>query len=188
MNNKIALLDAGSNFINLIVSIVKTLGYIVDTFPLNTNYDILKKYKGIIISGGPDNVYKENSIKCDPELFNNDTPIFGICYGMQLINYMCGGIVSKMPHREDGQVEVIINDSKLFKNISSPMKVFMMHEDNVTKIAPNFIVTGSNDIGITSIEHINKPYYGVQFHPEKSTDNGLIIFQNFIDICNLFIT
>lgn len=184
MNNKIAILDAGSQFVKLIDCCVRKLGYLADIFPLRTNYNILKEYNGIIISGGPDSVYLENSIKCDPELFNNNTPIFGICYGMQLINHMCGGVVGKMVLREDGQVNVSIEKSNLFANIESPTKVLMTHGDNITKLAPNFVITGENDKGITSIEHTSKPYYGVQFHPEVNTSiDGLKMFQNFADIC-----
>ena len=72
--------------------------------------------KGIIFTGGPANVYLEDSPKCDPEIFNLGIPILGICYGMQLMTHTLGGEVKRADKREYGVMPVALRgDSKLFK-------------------------------------------------------------------------
>ncbi|KAM9958372.1 hypothetical protein ACTFIW_001234 [Dictyostelium discoideum] len=199
----IVILDAGSQYSKVIDRRVRELNVASEIHPLNIDLLELIKIKsksgstikGIIISGGPESVYGENAPKFDKSLFSEKLklPIFGICYGMQLMNYMFGGKVESNLQREDGvhNIEILKDGnqqlvSKLFKNLNQTEQVLLTHGDSVTKIADGFKIICKSDDGIVSgIENERLGYYGVQFHPEVDlTTNGKKMFSNFlIDIC-----
>jgi GMP synthase (glutamine-hydrolysing) len=186
--DKVVILDAGSQYIKLIDKNIRDLECNTDILPLNTQADKLKNYKGIVISGGPDSVYAPNAIKCDPVIFDLNIPILGICYGMQLMNYMFNGTVVKKFVREDGQKTIRISkSSKLFHNMEDYQKVLLTHGDSVESLGDNFKITAMSGDLISGIEHTQFPIYGVQFHPEvELTENGVQIFKNFLfNICDL---
>lgn len=186
--NKIAILDAGSQYGKLIDKNIRELDCETDLFSLNVNCDTIKNYKGIIISGGPDSVYAKEAIMCDKKIFDLGIPILGICYGMQLMNYLFGGTVVKKTIREDGQKHISISiESKLFENMDRNQQVLLTHGDSIEKIAPDFKVIATSDTIISAIEHNKLPLFGVQFHPEvELTQNGSHIFKNFLlGICKL---
>nr|AAA33213.1 GMP synthetase [Dictyostelium discoideum] len=199
----IVILDAGSQYSKVIDRRVRELNVASEIHPLNIDLLELIKIKsksgstikGIIISGGPESVYGENAPKFDKSLFSEklNLPIFGICYGMQLMNYIFGGKVESNSQREDGvhNIEILKDEnqqlvSKLFKNLNQTEQVLLTHGDSVTKIADGFKIICKSDDGIVSgIENERLGYYGVQFHPEVDlTTNGKKMFSNFlIDIC-----
>jgi len=190
MANKVLVLDAGSQFTKLIDRQIQKLGISCDFKQLDTPYQELVNYKGIIISGGPNSVYEQGAIMCDPRLFTeSNIPILGICYGMQLINYMTGGTVVKHDIREDGQDIInVVSESKIFNLLSEKEIVLLTHGDCVDNIGTDFKVTAYSSKGIiAAIEHKNKNIFGVQFHPEVDlTINGDKIFQSFlIDVCKI---
>lgn len=185
--NKIAVLDAGSQYGKLIDRRVRELNCDTVFFPIDTSFDLLRKFNGVIISGGPDSVFKEGSLKCDPRLFleNNDLPILGICYGMQLMNFNYGGSVERLSVREDGQTRIEIDTTiDLFNGLNAEEDVLLTHGDSVTTVPDEVIIIGRSSIAISAIKHKSKPQYGLQFHPEVDlTINGEQIFKNFIEIC-----
>lgn len=190
---KVAILDAGSQYGKLIDRIVRSnCECDTDLFPLDVDVGQIDngKYGAIIISGGPDSVYAESSMKCSDSLFNLDIPILGICYGMQLMNYMFGGTVSKGAMREDGQTEIQVDvNSKLFEGLDANQMVLLTHGDSVDVLASSFKITGMSveSSVVSAIECFTKPFYGVQFHPEVDlTINGIQMFKNFLyTICGL---
>lgn len=185
---KIAILDAGAQFGKVIDRKVRELNVESELLPLNTSVHDLQHYKSIIISGGPQSVYGDNAPKYDPELFSLDVPILGICYGMQLMNYVMGGKVAKKAMREDGQCEIeISNGSSLFKGLDKNQNVLMSHGDSIDSIAQGFEMTADSNGLVAAIEHKEKKLYGVQFHPEVDlTDNGKQVLKNFLyDISQL---
>ena len=97
---KLAILDAGAQYGKVIDRRVRGLRVESEILPMNTPAKDLRKYKAIIISGGPQSVYSETAPKFDPEIFFLGKPILGICYGMQLINQQMGGIVERKKRRE----------------------------------------------------------------------------------------
>lgn len=183
MVEKLLILDAGSQFAKLIDRKVRELNVNCDILPLDCELDLVKKYKGIIISGGPESVYAKDSIKCSVNLFSLGIPILGICYGMQLMNYLLGGKVEKKLIREDGQCDIDVDNSVIFNGLSSKEKVLMSHGDSVSKLAYGFkLIANSNSI-IAGIEKDN--LFGLQFHPEVDlTENGKEMIKNFLfEIC-----
>jgi len=181
----VAILDAGSQFGKVIDRRVRDLKVQTVILPLDTDVKDLTKYKAIIISGGPQSVYLENSPKCHPELFNMGLPILGICYGMQLMNFMFGGQIEKKATRQDGVFDIAVTrSSKLFAKCATDISsVLLTHGDSVGTPAPGFIVSATTALtGIAAaIECEEKRLYGVQFHPEVDlTAEGTTFFSSFL--------
>jgi GMP synthase (glutamine-hydrolysing) len=173
----------------------------------------LHGYAAIIISGGPQSVYGDDAPVYDPTLFTDYRgPILGICYGMQLMNYACGGHIQKGGVREDGQFLINIKPytdaaagdnaaaaaaaaaaaprrSLLYDTLPDMIEVLLTHGDSLTDLAPGFHTTAvSASSGIcASIEHESRPLYGVQYHPEVDlTPEGNVLFTNFLDrVCKI---
>lgn len=185
--DKIAILDAGSQYGKLIDKIIRELNCDTDLFPLNVDASELCGYKGIVISGGPDSIYEPDAIECDLNIFKLNVPVLGICYGMQLINHLFSGTVIKSDKRQDGQKIINIMDSKLFNNMSQNQKVLLTHGDRIDLLSDDFKVIAKHNDEISAIEHIVLDIYGVQFHPEVDlTENGILIFKNFLfNICQV---
>jgi len=187
MNNKIVVLDAGSQYGKLIDRRVRELNCETVFLPIDTSFDILKEFSGVIISGGPDSVFRDGSLKADPRLFleNGSIPVLGICYGMQLMNFYYGGTVEKLSVREDGQTRIEIDNTvDIFTGLESEEDVLLTHGDSVTTVPDNVAVIGRSSVAISAIKHKELQQYGLQFHPEVDlTVNGRQIFKNFIEIC-----
>jgi GMP synthase (glutamine-hydrolysing) len=185
--NKIAVLDAGSQYGKLIDRRVRELDCETMFLPIDTSFDLLKEFNGVIISGGPDSVFKDDSIKCDSRLFlgNESLPVLGICYGMQLMNFYYGGEVKRLSVREDGQTKITIDNTiDIFTGLNSEEEVLLTHGDSVTTVPNDVIVIGRSSVAISAIKHNRLQQYGLQFHPEVDlTVNGRRIFKNFIEIC-----
>ncbi|KJH52593.1 GMP synthase domain protein [Dictyocaulus viviparus] len=184
---RIAVLDFGAQYGKVIDRRVREANVLSEMFPLKTKArDLFDRgnFKGIIISGGPNSVYKEGSPKIDPEIFSCGLPILGICYGFQLMNKEHGGTVSKECVREDGQCLVRIDTScELFHGLDENEQVLLTHGDSVDEktVAPNFKVVAVSGRHVAGIACSEKKLYGVQFHPEVNlTTNGKKMFDNFL--------
>jgi GMP synthase (glutamine-hydrolysing) len=178
------ILDSGAQYGKVIDRRVRELNVESVILPLSTPAKDLKDYKAIIISGGPESVYSPTAPKYDPKIFSLGLPIFGICYGMQLINYVSNGKVIATDRREDGPCNISINPkSKLFTGLSKKQEVLMSHGDSITTESLSSLFTPiaySKNI-IAAIENPKEKLYGVQFHPEVDlTINGFKILRNFL--------
>ncbi len=186
----ILILDFGSQYSKIISRRIRDFGVNALLYPYTISlYDILlKKPKGIILSGGPFSVYKKNSPKLSSKIFKLKIPILGICYGMQLISLIFGGKIKKSIYKEYGKSNFIINDTEnlLFSDIPKKSIVWMSHFDEVKYIPNEFKIIGKTTYcNIAAITHIKKKIFAVQFHPEvENTVFGKNILKNFlIKIC-----
>jgi len=141
--------------------------------------------KGIILTGGPlcitDNIYYNDIIKNITALhLFPDIPILGICFGFQVITDVYGGSIGKLKSHNLGFKKVNLKTSvmALFENLKEVSTFFFSHNDEISQVPPNFNAFISGNI-VISIEHKEKHIFGVQFHPEGSSDGHLII-KNFI--------
>jgi len=186
--DKILIIDFGSQFTQLIARRIRELGVFSEIISHKKiklkNVD--NSIKGIILSGGPLNVYEINKYSFDKKIINLNIPILGICFGHQILSKLNGGKVKQSKHREFGLANVYKkSDSLLTKNFFSKTKfkkVWMSHADQVSKIPKNFkIIASSNNSKFAIVENKEKKLYGVQFHPEVThTENGKKIINNFI--------
>ncbi len=185
--SKILIIDFGSQFTQLIARKIRELGVYSEILSHNNSNNInLENVKGIILSGGPLNVYQDKKIKFDNTILKKNIPILGICFGHQIISKEFGGKVKQSKFREFGLAEVTkIKKSLLLKNFfdkKNKSKVWMSHSDQVTKLPKGFkTVAYSKNSKLAIIENSSKKIYGVQFHPEVThTTKGKHILKNFL--------
>ncbi len=191
---KILIIDFGSQFTQLIARRIRELGIYSELVSHKKikNKDIDKKIKGIILSGGPLNVYEINKYSFDKRILENHIPVLGICFGHQILSKLNGGRVKQSKHREFGLANIYKKkDSLITKNLfknKKKVKVWMSHADQVSKLPKNFqVIASSQNSKFAIVENKFKKFYGVQFHPEVThTENGKILINNFIFlICNM---
>ena len=186
---KILIVDFGSQFTQLIARRVRELGVFSEIISHKkvTVSNILKQnIKGIILSGGPLNVYQKDKFNFDLKILQLKIPVLGICFGHQILSKELGGKVKKSNHREFGLAEINkISNSLLTKNFfdkKDTNKVWMSHSDQVSKIPKDFkVVASSKNSKFTIIENLKNKFYGVQFHPEVThTNHGKTLIKNFL--------
>ena len=192
--SKVLIIDFGSQFTQLIARRVRELGVyseIISHKKINSKFD-KTQIKGIILSGGPLNVYQSKKVKFKKEIFSWNIPVLGICFGHQIISKELGGKVKQAKYREFGLVKLKkLYKSKLtdnFFNKSGINNVWMSHADEVIKLAKGFkLIAKTESSRFSIVENTLKDFYGIQFHPEVShTENGKIIIKNFVfSICKM---
>ena len=100
----IIVLDFGGQYNQLIARRVRGCNVYCEVHPYTLPLEKIKEMnpKGIIFTGGPNSVYKEESPRCSKEIFDLGIPVLGICYGAQLMSYLLGGEVATAPVSEYG--------------------------------------------------------------------------------------
>ena len=185
--DKILIIDFGSQFTQLIVRRIRELGVFSELISHKKikSSQIKSNVKGIILSGGPLNVYQLNNNLFDNKILKLGIPILGICFGHQILSKFNDGKVKQSKHREFGLTNIHKrNNSLLIKNFfnKKTKKVWMSHADQVTNLPKNFrVIASSENSKFAIVENKIKNFFGVQFHPEVThTENGKKIISNFI--------
>lgn len=188
MNEKIIILDFGSQTTQLIGRRVRELNMYCEIIPYNKfPFEDTAKIKGVILSGSPYSVYDANAFKTDLSEIRKRYPVLGICYGAQFIAYSSGGTVESANSREYGRANIsyIDNENPLLKGIKSGSQIWMSHGDTITSLPENFkIIASTSDVNAAAYCIEDEQTWGVQFHPEvfHSTD-GILLLDNFLNIC-----
>ncbi len=183
---KVLILDFGSQYTQLIARKVRELKVYSEIQPYNYSIEKIEQDNNlgaVILSGGPSSVYTAGAPLCDFKIFQLGLPILGICYGLQLIAYALDGEVDPSAQREFGRADLLFKKEELlFKNISTPTKVWMSHGDHLTKLPAGFKKIGyTKNSPIAVIANRSKKIYGLQFHPEVyHTSQGMEILSNFL--------
>ena len=184
-NQTILILDFGGQYKDLIARRVRECHVYSEICPANVSVEIIQRKKpiGIIFTGGPKSVYESNSPQCDPRLFELGIPILGICYGAQLMSYVCGGVVQPCRTSEYGQRDIVIDPANpLFDGLEKNQIVLMSHTDQIERLPEGFTgIAMSDSCKYAAIAQSEKKLYGVQFHPEvELSTNGIKIIENFL--------
>ena len=184
-SEEILILDFGSQYTQLIGRRIREVHVYSEIVPFYTAIEELRRRnpKGIILSGGPSSVYRDDAPACDRELFEMGIPVLGVCYGMQLMAKDLGGKVEPADAREYGHGTLRkIGNSAILNGLE---RVWMSHGDRILEPPPGFTVTATTETTMAAFENAEKGIFGVQFHPEVvHTDNGLELLRRFaFDIC-----
>lgn len=194
--DKILILDFGSQVTQLIARRVREFNVYCEIHPYDVSEDFIKSYapKGIILSGGPNSVYEDDTPSAPEIIFNLGIPIFGICYGMQTIANQLGGKVESSGKREFGYAEIVELQSGIFTGLSDGrnnsgdfLQVWMSHGDKVTQLPVGFeVIARTDSCPIAAMANLERNIYAVQFHPEVThTKQGTKILEHFVvNICN----
>jgi GMP synthase (glutamine-hydrolysing) len=198
MHQKILILDFGSQYTQLIARRVREANVYCELHSWDVDDAFIRDFKpaGIILSGGPNSVYEDETPKATQAVFELGVPVLGICYGMQTMAAQLGGKVESSTHREFGYAEVRARGhSALFRDIEDRsndeghglLDVWMSHGDKVTELPQGFKVIASNaSTPIAAMADEDRRFYAMQFHPEVThTLQGKAILSRFVhDICN----
>ena len=196
-HKKILILDFGSQYSQLIARRVRESLVYCELHPWDMSEADIRAFNpsGVILSGGPNSVYEEETPKAPQIVFELGVPVLGICYGMQTMAAQLGGTVESGHVREFGYAEIRARGhSKLFRDIQDRgneqghglLDVWMSHGDKVTQLPPGFSVIASNEATpIAGMADEARRFYAVQFHPEVThTPQGKAILSRFVhDIC-----
>lgn len=185
MENRIVILDFGSQYTQLIARRTRELGIYSEIYPYYLPVKKLKSLlpRAIILSGGPSSVYQKESPNVSKEIFSLGIPILGICYGQQVIAGHLGAKIIPANDREYGFAQLkVLDKSHLLKGVKNLSKVWMSHGDKLKDLPLDFSITGStNNTKFAVIESTEKNLFGIQFHPEVvHTKEGKKILKNFL--------
>ncbi len=184
---KILVLDFGSQTTQLIARRVREARVYCEIHPCTMPLAEIQAYgaKGIILSGGPASCYEPGAPSVDPAIFSLGVPVLGICYGMQIITLLSGGVVARGAKREYGPAKLNIQTPVgPFRDIdlAEPQKVWMSHGDRIEKLPQGFTtlaVTGNSPVA--AMGDLKRRIYGVQFHPEVAhTPGGAAMLAAFV--------
>lgn len=190
---RILILDFGSQYTQLIARRVREVGVYSEIRAFDMREEDIREFnpKGIILSGGPESATQGHSPRAPQVVFELGVPVLGICYGMQTMAEQFGGKVAGSNLSEFGyaRIEVVeggdlLHDIKdhVGENGQSQLDVWMSHGDKVVELPDEFVVMACTDsCPIAGMYHRDKPFYGIQFHPEVThTLQGKRIFEHFI--------
>ena len=190
-NELVIVIDFGGQYNQLVARRVRECNVYCEIYSYKVDIEKIKEMnpKGIILTGGPNSCYLEDSPTYQKELFELGIPVLGLCYGAQLMQHVLGGKVEKADVREYGKSHLIVSkqESKLMKDVAVESICWMSHFDYISKIAPGFEITSyTKDCPVASCEDEDKRLYAIQFHPEVlHTEYGTKMLSNFVlDVCN----
>ena len=181
----VLVVDFGAQYAQLIARRVRQAQVYSEIVPSSMPFSKMleKKPKAIILSGGPSSVYEVGAPTLDPKIFEAGIPIFGICYGFQVMAAALGGVVTKTGKSEYGRTTLShASDSKLLSGLPKEFNVWMSHGDSVTTAPAGFTSTASTaDTAIVAFENSDAKFAGVQFHPEVlHSENGQEILRRWL--------
>lgn len=188
MQEKILILDFGSQYTQLIARRVRELNVYCEIHPFNKIPEIDEYTKGIILSGSPSSVRQEGAPQVDFKQFHGKLPLLGVCYGAQYIAQHSGGHVAPSEIREYGRanLEYIHTNNLLMKDLPVRSQVWMSHGDTIKDVPTDFEIIASTDsVKVAAFQIKGSQTFGIQFHPEVThSSDGKQLLQNFlIDIC-----
>ena len=188
IREKIIILDFGGQYNQLIARRIREAGVYCEILNYASPIDSWRDdtLRGVVLTGGPNSVYAEGAPRLGPEILHLGVPVLGICYGMQLINALCGGRVESAPISEYGHTDLATEDVPLFSGVHRQTVVFMNHNDRVAAPPEGFrVIARTANCPVAAFADEARGIYGVQFHPEvRHSVEGARMLRNFaLGIC-----
>ena len=188
MQEKIIILDFGSQYTQLIGRRVRELNVYCEIYPFNHFPEIDSSVKGVILSGSPYSVRDTNGPRIDLTKIKGKFPLLGVCYGAQYLAHFFGGEVAASDSREYGRanLRVVDKESVLLQGISENSQVWMSHGDTIVSLPENYkIIASTGDVENAAYKIGGEDTYAIQFHPEVfHTTEGSKILENFlVNVC-----
>jgi GMP synthase (glutamine-hydrolysing) len=184
VQEKILILDFGSQYTQLIARRVRELNVYCEIHPFNHYPKPDEGVMGVILSGSPWSVRDEKAPFPDLEEIKGRIPLLGVCYGAQYLTHAYGGEVLPSNTREYGRAKLVSADPSdpLFKGVTPGSQVWMSHGDTIVRIPENYMITGSTeDVRVAAFRIEGEPTWGIQFHPEVyHTIEGSTMLENFV--------
>ena len=190
MQEKVLILDFGSQYTQLIARRVRELFIYCEIYPYQKIPNDLNTYKAVILSGSPFSVRANDAPHPNLEQIKGKLPLLGVCYGAQYLAHFYGGQVNLSETREYGRANLKYFDTKdpFFKDISKNSQVWMSHADTILTLPKGSKLIGSTeDVINAAYKILDEDTYAIQFHPEVyHTTDGKQILKNFlVDIANV---
>ena len=184
MQDKVLIIDFGSQYTQLIARRVRELFIYCEIIPYNNPPKDYSVYKSIILSGSPSSVRNVDPPQIDLSSIKGQIPLLGVCYGAQYLAHFYGGKVSPSKSREYGRANLknIDSKSKFFKDIQTSSQVWMSHGDTISKLPRGAkLISSTSDVVNAAFEIKNEDTYGIQFHPEVyHSSDGSKMLENFL--------
>jgi GMP synthase (glutamine-hydrolysing) len=190
----ILVLNFGGQYCHLIARQIRRFKVRSEIVPYDTTPTKIESFspkhsiKGIVLSGGPDSVYRKGALVCDRKILEMDIPVLGICYGHQLIAYLEGGTV--LPGEKGEYGITIVNIGRavgVLKGLGGDQEVWMSHGDTVQSLPDGFqVLASSENCPVAAFMDKKKRTFGLQWHPEVvHTQRGEQMLQNFVfEVCD----
>ena len=190
MQEKVLILDFGSQYTQLIARRVRELFIYCEIYPYQKIPNDLNTYKAVILSGSPFSVRANDAPHPNLEQIKGKLPLLGVCYGAQYLAHFYGGQVNLSETREYGRANLKYFDTKdlFFKDVSKNSQVWMSHADTILTLPKGSKLIGSTeDVINAAYKILDEDTYAIQFHPEVyHTTDGKQILKNFlVDIANV---
>jgi GMP synthase (glutamine-hydrolysing) len=181
----VLVVDFGAQYAQLIARRVREARVYSEIVPHTVTAAELaaRRPAAVILSGGPASVHVDGAPRLDPEIYGLELPLFGICYGAQLIAQQLGGEVARTGRGEYGRTALHATlGSPLFADLPEEQDVWMSHFDSIHRAPPGFVTTATTaDTPVAALECRDRRIYGVQFHPEVAhTQRGQEVLEHFL--------
>jgi len=184
MQEKVLILDFGSQYTQLIARRVRELFIYCEIHPYNKPPKNLFEFKAAILSGSPFSVRAKDAPHPKLDKIKGKLPLLGVCYGAQYLAHFFGGQVSPSNKREYGRANLsfVNSDDPFFKEVPFKSQVWMSHGDSILRLPEQGeCLASTKDVKNAAFKINGESTYGIQFHPEvyHSTD-GKQVLQNFL--------
>ena len=182
-HDQILILDFGSQYTQLIARRIREQGVYCEIHPCTRAATAIPRLRGIVLSGGPSSVTDADAPPFDPAWLDAGVPVLGICYGMQLLTHLGGGVIGASTHREYGFAEVVkLAEDPLLAGMPDDFPVWMSHGDHVAAAPHGYEVLGAGPgCPVAIFAHPTLRRWGLQFHPEVAhTRDGVTLIRNFL--------
>jgi len=183
-SDRIAILDFGSQFSQLIARRVRDAGVYCELFPWDAPAEkvLAIQPRGFILSGGPNSVYDPGAPTLPDYVLQAGLPVLGVCYGMHLLAQALGGQVVAASHREYGPAAVRLETCGIWSDAPADLNVWMSHGDSVAALPAGFkAIASTTNTPIGGFADEARRLYAIQFHPEVNhTQRGRELLGHFV--------